>query len=105
MRPLSLLALASALALVACASEPQWVKDGVSGKQAAADYSDCQSQAQNSTQRDSNIEADIMASRGHDWQQSGTLGAHEAAFAAESQKQSDQIVRECMIGKGYAPHS
>jgi hypothetical protein len=95
--------LAMVAALAACAGEPQWSKDGVSGQAAAADYAECQGLAQEATQRDNNIEADILASRGHDWQQSGTLSTHQAVFSAENQHTSDQVVKSCMIGKGYAP--
>ena len=90
------------IGLAACASTV-WNKAGVSNEQAAADYAECNSLAQGANQRDSNIQADILASRGHDWSQSGTMSTHQATFAAESQQQSGDIIRSCMIAKGYAP--
>jgi len=95
--------LGVALCLAACASSPQWTKQGVSPQATASDYADCRSQAQEATRRDNNIDADILASRGRDWEQSGTLSTHEAIFANEDYRKSDDVVKACMIAKGYAP--
>ncbi len=93
----------AAVCLVGCAGTPQWTKEGVSPQVAASDYADCRSQAQQETRRDANIDADIMASRGRDWQQSGTLSTHQTMFGNEDYRQHEDIVKTCMIAKGYAP--
>jgi len=98
-----LLALAAVICLAGCAGEPQWTKQGVSPQRAASDYADCRGQAQEATRRDANIQADILASRGRDWSQTQTLGARQALSANEGKKQSDDLVKSCMIAKGYAP--
>ena len=95
--------LGLALGLAACAGTPPWTKDGVSPQQAAADYADCRSQAQVATRRSANIEADIMASRRLDWEQTGTLATREQLFANETADRTDALVKSCMIAKGYAP--
>jgi hypothetical protein len=89
------------LLLAACAG-PQWTKPGVSDATAAADYSDCRAEANQADTRDADIQSDIMASRGHDWAQSGTLGAHQSGFAAENQARSGDVMASCMRLKGYA---
>ena len=97
-----MLALAAALAVVGCAGSPPWTKQGVSPKVAASDYADCRFEGQEATRRDANIDADIMASRGRDWSQTQTLPARQALYGS-SRRQADDIVKSCMIAKGYAP--
>jgi hypothetical protein len=97
------LGLAVALGLAACAGTPQWSKQGVTPNAAAADYADCRSQAQALTKRDSDIDADILASRGRDWAQTNTISTREALFPSDRGTQSSDYVQSCMIGKGYAP--
>jgi hypothetical protein len=94
-------ALAVALALSACAGQ-QWVKPGVSADVAASDYAECSSLAQQASRRSGDIEADILASRGRDWENSGTLGAHKNVFAAESDRQTGDVMGNCMRLRGYA---
>jgi hypothetical protein len=98
-----MLALAVAVCLAGCAGTPQWTKQGVGPQAAAADYADCRGQAQEATRRDANIDADIMASRGRDWAQTQTLSTRQALYANQNRSQSDDLVKSCMIAKGYAP--
>jgi hypothetical protein len=94
-------AIAVLLALAACAG-PQWTKPGVSADVAAADYANCRSQAQQVNRRDNDIQSDILASRGRDWEQHGTLDTHAAAFAAEQQARSGDVLGSCMRLRGYS---
>lgn len=95
------LGFALVLGLAACAGQ-QWTKDGVSGETAAADYADCNSLAQAARRHDSTIDTDILASRGHDWEENSSLQTRQQIFA-EGVQQSSDIVKACMIGKGYTP--
>lgn len=95
-------ALASLLMLAACAS-PTWTNPNVTPEQAKNDYSECNAMAQDANARDAAIQQDILASRGQDWQRSGTLGTHQDVFAAETQQRTGDIVRNCMLAKGYTP--
>lgn len=97
------LMLACTLALAACASQPDWVKEGTSPQVTERELSECKSLAREATARDTNIMTDIMASRGNDWQRTGVMQAHEQNFAAGEVPRSDDIVKRCMIGKGFAP--
>jgi hypothetical protein len=96
-------ALLLGLSLAACAGEGAWTKDGTSREQAARDYAECRSLAQSAMQRDTDIDQDIMATRGGDWQRTGVMTAHRATYAARNESQSADIVTRCMVGKGYAP--
>jgi len=95
--------LALTLCLGACIGAPRWTKEGIAPQAAAADLAVCRGEAQEATRRDNNISADIMASRGLDWQNSGTLSTHQEMFAAQNAQQTDDVVKSCMIAKGYVP--
>ncbi|HKT17282.1 MAG TPA: hypothetical protein VJR47_04515 [Stellaceae bacterium] len=97
------LMLAGALALVACSTQPEWTKEGTSPQVADRELADCKSLAREATARDTNIMTDIMASRGGDWQRTGVMETHVQNFAAGEVPRSDDIVKRCMIGKGFAP--
>jgi hypothetical protein len=97
------LSLALALCLVGCAGDAEWSKDGVSPEAAARELADCRSEAQEATQRDTNIDTDILASRGRDWQQTGVLGMKVASDNEQNRNLSGDMVQQCMIGKGFAP--
>lgn len=95
--------LVLALALAGCAGTPEWVKSGASPGITAQDLADCRSGAQAAVMRDTNIQTDIMVSRGRDWANSGALATQRASFAAETQGVNKNFVTRCMIAKGYAP--
>ena len=77
----------------------------MSSQQTAAELSDCQSQARDATQRDTNIMNDILATRGNDWNNSGVLSTQMSEFSAENHNRTGDIVDQCMIGKGFVPGS
>lgn len=90
--------------LAACAGGA-WTKDGTNPQVAAEDLADCNSLAQQATSRDSNIDADILATRGHDWRQTQVTSFQRDSDAAGSQAVTTDVVSRCMIAKGYAPGS
>ncbi|HYL34219.1 MAG TPA: hypothetical protein VEU53_13855 [Stellaceae bacterium] len=94
--------LVVALALLGCVG-PTWTKDGVTPQLVAKDLSDCNSLASVATQRDSNINQDILAARSKDWQDTGALFTVQQTYAAQNQAQSSDIISRCMMAKGYAP--
>jgi hypothetical protein len=97
------ISLALAVFLAGCAGGPSWSRPGVSAQQTAAALSDCESQARDATQRDTNIMNDILATRGNDWNHSGVMSTQMSEFTAENQNRTDDIVHRCMIGKGFVP--
>jgi len=97
------LTLACALALLGCANQPEWSKDGVAPDMVAKELADCQSIAREATARDTNIMTDIMATRGHDWQNTGVMDRHIQTFQVEDRDRTGDIVNRCMISKGFVP--
>lgn len=98
-----ILSLAFALALVGCASQPQWTKAGVSPQDVADALAACQSEARQATQRDTDIMNDILATRGADWQRTGVLETQQQMFKAETEGRTADIVKRCMIENGFVP--
>jgi hypothetical protein len=91
--------------LVGCAGDggDRWTKPGATPDTAETELSDCESEARRATQRDAGIDADILASRGQDWQRSGALGVKRDDMANSSRGRSRQIIARCMAAKGYRP--
>ena len=90
------------LLLAGCASKP-WIKDGATPDMVAKDLSECNRLAAAATQKDANIDQDILAARGKDWQDTGALFTVQQTYQARNQAQSSDIVSQCMMAKGYAP--
>jgi hypothetical protein len=93
------------LSLAACSTTGQWSRDGTAPKVAAEDLADCNSLAQQVVQRDTNIDADIDASRGQDWRSAQVVDVKRAAFQSKDEGTEKDVVDRCMVGKGYAPAS
>jgi hypothetical protein len=93
--------LTALLALAACSGPGGWSKPGVAPERAADDLAECRHTAQSELSRDTNIDADIMASRGTDWARTGTLQSEQYADARSTASRSHAIVESCMMEKGY----
>src|SRR5437879_6354078 len=81
----------------------RWSKAGISPQTAEADFAECRSEARAATRRDDAIDADIMASRGQDWQRAGTLSIKRDDMAMSTRGWAEQIIDRCMSAKDYAP--
>jgi hypothetical protein len=97
------IAIAAALALLAagCSGSGNWTKPDTTKEAAAADFDACRTLAREATRRDDAINADIMASRGADWQRAGMLDAQRDSMATEKRKHGDRVIADCMTAKGY----
>lgn len=95
--------LAAAVVVFGCTNNPEWSRQGESSQRTAAALADCDGQARDATQRDTNIMNDIMATRGNDWRQTGVMSTQTSIFAAENHNRTSDIVNRCMIGKGFVP--
>jgi len=93
--------LALLLALTACG--PTWTRSDTSREAAAQDLSECRHLGQVANQRDADIDTDIIASRGQDWQRLDNLSARRADYNESNALRTNDIVDQCMIAKGYAP--
>jgi hypothetical protein len=89
------------LALAACSGPIEWSKPGVPPERVADDLAECRHTAQSELSRDTNIDADIMASRGADWGRTGTLQSQQFADSRSTSARSSAIVESCMTEKGY----
>jgi len=87
------------LALAACGG--QWSKPETTREKAAQDLSECRHVAEIANRRDSDIDTDILASRGPDWERLGVIQTKRAEFADSNRARSGDIVTRCMIAKGY----
>jgi hypothetical protein len=97
----SIYGLCLALALAGCSGAGSWSKSGVSADKAGRDYSECRHRAEVAMRRDSDIDTDILASRGQDWSRVGVLQAKRNDYADSNRLRSGDIVERCMIDKGY----
>lgn len=91
------------LALTGCGGSGGWTKPGVSPETAEAEFSACQNQARGATQRDAAIDADILASRGDDWQRTGALAIKRDDMVNANRERAQQVIGRCMTAKGYTP--
>jgi hypothetical protein len=96
-----MLCLALVMPLAACGAE--WTRTGTSQEVAAQDFSECRHLAQVANQRDTDIDTDILASRGQDWQRTEALGTMRSDYKESNGIRTNDIVEQCMIAKGYAP--
>jgi hypothetical protein len=93
----------AALSLAACAGDGGWQKEGAPAAQRSQDLAECQAEARSVLQRDTAIDADILASRSYDWQKSNTLATRQDSMRATNRGRSEGIIGRCMTGKGYVP--
>lgn len=89
------------VALAACGGAGQWTKPETTREKAAQDLSECRHVAEIANRRDSDIDTDILASRGTDWERLGIITTKRAEYADSNRVRSGDIVTRCMIGKGY----
>jgi hypothetical protein len=97
----SICALAVLLTLAACAGSGGWQKPGVTPSETAADYAECRHSAEVAHRRDSDIDADILATRGQDWERLGLLTIKRDDYADSDNARDKGLVERCMMAKGY----
>lgn len=90
------------LALAACADR-SWQREGVADDRLRQDLAACQAEARVAVRRDLDIDSDIMASRGQDWQTGGVLGIKRDVMRTQAEGRAEDIVARCMRAKGYSP--
>lgn len=93
--------LAVLLPLAACSGTGGWTKPGVTPADAAADFADCRHTAELAHRRDSDIDADILATRSQDWQRTGLLQIKRNDFSDSDDARDQDLVTSCMMSKGY----
>jgi hypothetical protein len=111
-RPIRLAcALLGAAALAGCltltgggddAPRGEWAKAGADSARTARDLSACQADARRTGGSESRINQDIAATRGDDWQRSGSYAANVSQMNERTAVRERQYVAACMKAKGYA---
>jgi len=97
------ISLGMLLVLTGCASgASNWTKPSLDADQRAADFSDCQGDTRQATQKDYAIDQDISASRGYDWHNQGVYNQQTTNLTSGAAQKSDSILAACMMSKGYA---
>jgi hypothetical protein len=91
------------LGLSACfqSSSGEWFKQGVASNVTARDLAQCQRDARAVAGEEGKIDQDIAASRGADWQASGSYASQTSQLAQSSEKRRLEMVGRCMRNKGY----
>ena len=79
----------------------EWAKPDTDGAKTARDLSACQIDARRTGGTDARIDQDIAASRGEDWQRSGSYSANLAQLRDSNAARERQYVAACMKAKGY----
>jgi len=80
----------------------EWFKQGTDSSVAARDQGYCQREARLVTREESKIDQDITASRGSDWQTTGSYASNVAQMRDSGAAREREMVARCMRARGYA---
>src|SRR5215813_5566512 len=83
------------------ASGGEWFKPGVEGGATTRALSQCQTDARALGREEAKVDQDITASRGTDWQMTGSYGANTSQMADSNAKRQATYVERCMKAKGF----
>ena len=93
---------ALALLLAGCTAAGGWAKPGADAAMTADEYQDCRDLAASAVKTDADIDQDIFATRGADWQRSGTGRVQTQSAQDHTRDRATAIVGACMRAKGFA---
>jgi hypothetical protein len=97
------LCIIAVLALAGCAGAGGWTKPGADASATASVYQDCRELADSTVRPELDINQDILASRGSDWQRA-PIGRVEAESMREGTRgRAAAILDSCMKSKGFEP--
>jgi hypothetical protein len=94
--------LGLAVLLAGCAAAGGWSKTGADSAAAARDYQDCRDLAESAVKTDADIDQDIRATRGSDYQRSAGVRAETQAMQEHTKGRAQAIIAACMRAKGFA---
>ena len=94
--------LGLALLLAGCAAAGGWNKTGADATASAREYQDCRATAESAVKTDADIDQDIRATRGSDWQRAAGVRLETQAMQEHTSGRADAIVGACMRAKGFA---
>ena len=89
--------------LAACGSGAGgWTKAGADQTAAGTAYDDCRNIAETAVRTDIDIDQDIMATRGADWQRGSAGRVQTGSMQAHTQTRAGNIIEACMKAKGFS---
>jgi hypothetical protein len=91
-----------AVLLAGCAGAGSWTKPGVDAAATAREYRDCQALATSAVRTDADIDQDILATRGADWQRSDAIRVETQMMHDTTRDRAAAIIGACMRKKGFA---
>ncbi|HEV8679614.1 MAG TPA: hypothetical protein VGQ90_09585 [Stellaceae bacterium] len=93
--------LGLALLLTGCTAAGDWTKSGADAAATAGAYEDCRAVAAAAVKTDADIDQDIFATRGVDWQRSRVTRIAPRTMREHTQDRAAAIVDACMERKGF----
>lgn len=79
----------------------EWFKPGVESGATARELSACQSGARMVGAEEAKIDQDIAASRGSDWQKTGSYASNTQQMAQSAAQRQAEMTGRCMRNKGF----
>jgi hypothetical protein len=79
-----------------------WVKPGIGPAEAARVHRTCRARAEAAFQSEREVDQDILATRGSDWQRAGTLSSERSQMGAEAAGRLAAVIAGCMRSHGFA---
>ncbi len=79
----------------------EWFKPGVESGATNRELANCQSNARLVVGEEAKIDQDIAASRGSDWQKTGSYGSNTQQMNQSAAKRQAEMVGRCMRNKGF----
>lgn len=98
-------AIVALILLAACGTLGNWQKPGADAEAAARDRRECRAQADQVLARARAINEDIAATRGPDWERTGTVELQHQQMEAHAGAAAAQVFAACMQAKGYTEKS
>jgi hypothetical protein len=92
------------LLLAGCAAPAEnWAKPGADQAAIARDDQDCRAMAATAVHTDADIDQDILATRGNDWQRASVGHVETRTMQEHTRDRAAAIVDACMKAKGFVP--
>jgi hypothetical protein len=94
--------LAVLLLLASCGGGGgDWARAGADEAEAEREYQACRDVASAAVGKEADIDQDIIATRGRDWQRGGIGRVESRAMQEHTRDRAASIVAACMRAKGY----
>jgi hypothetical protein len=89
--------------LALCGPVPgAWVKPGAGPAETARIYGYCRARADAAFRHERQIDQDILATRGNDWQRAGTIYGERSDMFSEAADRAGAVLTLCMRARGFA---